>query len=653
VDVDVPAADELRPVTVLFADLVGSTSLGERLALDEVKALVGECVSRMAGCVEQYGGVVQAYQGDGICAYFGVPRAHEDDAERAARAGLEIVEALRGYAREVEVAWGVSDFGVRVGLNSGPAAVGKVGPANDQQVALGDTTNVAARLQAIAEPGTVVVGDDTARLLEQRFVVEPLGERSVKGRAQPVQVWRLVGRRAAEREAPAGPLVGREREVATLQEVAEDLVASGRGQLVFLTGDAGIGKTRLLRELRSRVSGEATWLEGACASYGGAPYQPFVDALRNWLGVGEGEPSLVARTRLRAKLGGEEAELEQLLGAGAGQGDPRAAYVRWLGRLVEERPVVVALEDVHWADESTVTLARDVAELAEHAPLLLVATLRADRSSAGWQLHTQLLSEHGHRATAFAIPPLDDAAAGRLLTMLLPGGLDEQSEREILERAGGNALYVEELLQTLVAGGGIVRGRTWTLTPAAAELPAALERLLVARIDLLLPSSRRLAQLAAVAGHEFGVRLLEQARGADEGALQQGFTALLRAEILRERARRPEVVYAFKHVLLREAALATLTPADRRALHGRIARGLEQLHGGTTDEVVEQLAEHYARSDELAKALEYLERAGAKAAAVGAPGDADRFWRRAAKVARRLGDSAAESRVERLLSGAS
>jgi predicted ATPase len=149
------------------------------------------------------------------------------------------------------------------------------------------------------------------------------------------------------------------------------------------------------------------------------------------------------------------------------------------------------------------------------------------------------------------------------------------------------------------------------------------------------------------------VRLLEQARGADEGALQQDFTALLRAEILRERARRPEVVYAFKHVLLREAALATLTPADRRELHGRIARALEQLHGGTTDEVVEQLAEHFARSDELAKALEYLERAGAKAAAVGATSDADRFWRRAAKVARRLGASAAGSRIDRLLSGGS
>src|SRR5437762_1755590 len=192
--------DEMRPITALFADIAGSTGLGERLGPDEVKALIGECVTRMSGAVEELGGTVQAYMGDGICAYFGVPQAHEDDPERAARAALRILEVVGEYGRDIEQAWGISGFGVRVGLNSGPTAVGLVGAADPQTVALGDTTNVAARLQAAAAPGTIVVGETTARHLGSRFVLEPLGEVSVKGRTGAVPAWRLDGLAVADEE---------------------------------------------------------------------------------------------------------------------------------------------------------------------------------------------------------------------------------------------------------------------------------------------------------------------------------------------------------------------------------------------------------------------------------------------------------------------
>ena len=189
--------DEMRPITALFADIVGSTGLGERLGPDEIKALVGECVTRMSRAVEDFGGVIQAFMGDGICAYFGVPAAHEDDPERAARAALRIIGVAAAYAGEVEAAWGIEGFNVRVGVNSGPAAVGLVGGEDSQTVALGDTTNVAARLQGAAEPGSIAIGPGTASRLDERFVLEPLGEVTVKGRTGSVTASRLVGPRPA------------------------------------------------------------------------------------------------------------------------------------------------------------------------------------------------------------------------------------------------------------------------------------------------------------------------------------------------------------------------------------------------------------------------------------------------------------------------
>src|SRR5262245_22498949 len=272
--------DEMRPITALFADIVGSTGLGERLGPDEVKALVGECVTRMSRAVEEFGGVIQAYMGDGICAYFGIPAAHEDDPERAARAALRIIGVASGYAAEVEQAWGIQGFNIRVGVNSGPAAVGMVGAEDAQTVALGDTTNVAARLQGAAEPGAIAVGPGTATRLAERFVLEPLGEVAVKGRTEPVSASRLVGPRPAAEPPPGTPLFGRDAELAQLAESNADLGA-GRGQVLLVVGDAGLGKTRMLAELRALSGGDVTWLDGRCLSYGaGSPYGPFVELLR-------------------------------------------------------------------------------------------------------------------------------------------------------------------------------------------------------------------------------------------------------------------------------------------------------------------------------------------------------------------------------------
>ena len=282
----VEAKDELRPVSVLFADIVGSTPLAERLEPEDFTALIGGCVDRMCRAVEQFGGVIDAYMGDGIAAFFGFPAATEDDADPAASAALSVVRAIDSYADEVRKTWS-SELNVRVGVNSGQVAIGVVGAAERHPVALGDTMNLAARLQGNAEPGTIVIGGATARKLRGRFLVTLLGHVAVRGRERPVEAWRLLSERPERARAPsdACALVGRAKETAHLAAAAEALRA-GRGQLVLVDGEPGIGKTRLLEWLRHDLGDSVTWLEGHCVSYGGqALYHAPAEALRSWVAV--------------------------------------------------------------------------------------------------------------------------------------------------------------------------------------------------------------------------------------------------------------------------------------------------------------------------------------------------------------------------------
>jgi class 3 adenylate cyclase len=652
--------DEMRPITALFADIVGSTGLGERLGPDEVKALVGECVTRMSRAVEEFGGSVQAFMGDGICAYFGVPTAHEDDPERAARAALRIIDVAATYAAEVQAAWGIEGFNVRVGLNSGPAAVGVVGGQDSQTVALGDTTNVAARLQSAAEPGTIAIGPGTASRLGDLYVLEPLGDISVKGRQGSVAASLLVGPRPAAEPPSRTPLVGRDRELARLRETVADLRA-GRGQALVLVGDAGLGKTRMLAELRALLADGGTWLEGRCVSYGaGSPYGPFVQALRTWLGAEEAEAELALRTKLRARAGtllGPQQERvlpylglllsvrldpdveRELLTLSADELAARMqdAFATWAEALASIKPVAIAVDDLHWADHGTRELAERVLALADRAAVLLAVALRPDPASEGWAFRLSAQTAFAHRVLELPLPPLSPDASRELIASLTPGGLiSDAVADELVTKAEGNPLYVEELLRALLEAGGD-RRRTWTITPAtAAELPPALEALLVARIDRLPPGARRLAQVAAVVGREFPVSVASAVAGSTDPDGDVG--ALLRADIVREVRRFPELECTFRHGLLQESALSTLTPTNLRELNGRVGEAMEAYLGEVTGERLEQLAFYFYRSDHSAKALSYLDRAAEHAVSVEAPARAQELWERARRLSERIGD---------------
>jgi predicted ATPase len=533
---------------------------------------------------------------------------------------------------------------VKVGINTGRVSVGRVGAGNPQIAAFGDAVNVAAHLTVATAPGTIAVGDETARRLAHRFTIEPVGALEVRGRTQPVVASRLVGPLGGTRPSRLRPLVGRETEVARLHTVASGLDA-GRGQTLLLVGEAGIGKSRVLAELRSIVPERVTWLEGECLSYGGLPSWPFIEVLRLWLGVESGDAEVVVRTRARARLtplfgDGEPRvlpSLARMLGTELGDGtvddarEVRSAYVAWIEALAAEAPVVLALEDMHWAHASTRELAEELLELTDRVPLLLVATLRRDTASEGWRFRTRVLTDFSHRGTEITLDPLPTAAANEILARLLPGVLDRPTSDEIVARAEGNPLYLEELLRALLEGGGLERRhRTWTtnLTPSLL-LPPALENLLVARIDRLADGPRRLAQIAAVLGREFPVRVLEQVAGESTG---DDLAELLRAEIVREVRRYPELVCSFRHGLLQEAALSSLTPGRRRELYGAVATAVEELHAGSLDDHLEQLAHYHAQSGNVAQGAAYLERAAARADELGADSRAAELRERSRKL---------------------
>ena len=656
----VEAEDELRPVSVLFADIVGSTLLAERLEPEDFAALIGGCVDRMCRAVEQFGGVIDAYMGDGIAAFFGFPAATEDDADRAATAALSVVKAIDGYANEVRETWSLPDLNVRVGVNSGQVAIGVVGGAERHPVALGDTMNVAARLQGAAAPGTIVIGGATAQKLRGRFLVAPLGHVAVRGRERPVEAWRLLSARPDRSRREPSRLVGRVNETAQLASAA-DALRGGQGRLVLLDGEPGIGKTRLLEWLREQLRDDVTWLEGHCTSFGGQPlYQAPAEALRRWVAVDD----VVQRTSTLERLGidpdalpylatilAADAGNEHAGGANGSMGDFSAAlgraYASWINGLCREGPVVLAIHDIHWADHSTLELVDCLVNLLDKLPLMIAATSRAAADANDRQLRERARLGRPDRIVELTLGPLSEVEADELLSQLAPGELAPEARHEVIALAEGNPFYLEQLLRSLLESGGLAARRTWALTLPATQLPTGLESLLVARIAALPRDARRVAQVGAILGRTFAPTLLAPASGVED--VELNLARLLRANIIREVRAVPNREYAFTHGLLQEAALSTLPRARRRELYRLVAAAHEQVFIDSLDDQLERLAFYHARGGDLERALDYLERAANRATSLSAHTQAAGLWSRAATIAERINDPEVRNRIERRL----
>jgi ABC-type oligopeptide transport system substrate-binding subunit/class 3 adenylate cyclase len=635
--------EERKVLTAVFADVVGSTALAERLDPEDVKLVVGEAIARIVGEVESLGGHVKDLAGDGVLAFFGAPTTREDDAERAVRCALRIVGEMEEYTREVRRGWGAEGFGVRVGAATGAVVVGEVGAGSRvEYAAFGDTVNVAARLQSAAQPGSVLVDDATHRAVERLFDWGDAVQLELKGKSEPVAARPVLGVSAGGRTQRGLPgvetrLVGRSRELGLGREALEAL-RSGRGGVLVVSGDAGIGKTRLLNELRELAEREgSSWLEGRCVSYGESlPYWPFRDLLRGeWIGAGVEEPELRVRVGLRRRLeqlfdgradelypylgGLLEVALEHEAASRTSQLSPEALQWRTFEvvgqlffRLAEESPLVLALEDLHWADPTSVQLLEQLLSLAEDAPVLLVLSLRPERDHSAWGLREHAAREFPHLLREIDLGPLGDADGELLAALVAPATLPADLERRVLEAADGNPFFLEELVRSLADVGALVRvDDGWRFDHAVeVEVPPTVEKAILARLDRLSPQARELVTAASALGRTFALPLLEGVLGElPEDALHE----LQRLGLLRQSRRWPQPEYRFRHALIQETAYRTLLGEQRTRLHRRAAEWLEERYADREAEVLGLLAYHWLRAEDEEKAAGYLLRAGDKA----------------------------------------
>jgi class 3 adenylate cyclase len=539
---------ERKPVTALFADVVGSTALAEQMDPEDWTAMINEAFDLMSRAVFRYEGTIAQLQGDAMLAFFGAPIAHEDDPERAILASLDMIAATDEFAEQLKSSQGI-DFRIRAGINSGPVMVGNIGSdLRYEYTALGDAVNVAARMQAAATPGTILVTEMTRRLTGDVFELEDLGDIEVKGKAEPIHAFRVIGRKAAPARrrglASVGldsPMVGRADQLARLTSLL-DVIEAGRGRAAFIIGEPGLGKSRLLAELKAVALAPPSgtrWFEGHCVSYGRRlPYHLLIDLLRSILGLSFAATEQEARATLDAALieilGEEQAEVEDtapylasLLGLpfrpgeavqtdapDVLQGRYVAATHRLLRGLTRRGPVVVVWEDIHWADPASIDVARQVMPLAAQLPILFVAATRGETDSPGWALISHARELFGDAVGEIRLESLTEADSRALIANLLEiESLPARVRDLILARSDGNPFFVEEVVRMLIERGVIVQeGSRWVATDdvGAIEIPETLHGLLLARIDQLPDDAKRSLRVAAVIGRQFPVRVLER-----------------------------------------------------------------------------------------------------------------------------------------------
>ena len=639
---------ERKPVTVLFCDLVGSTGLAEGLGPDAMHDLLNRFFEAALAEIHRYEGTVNQFLGDGFMALFGAPLAHEDHARRAALAALDVSRAL---SKPLLLDTGAQvTLSVRMGLNTGLVVVGAIGDnLRMDYTAVGDCTHLAARLQQAAAPGTILVSATTARLIEDHVPCELVGALEIRGLSSPITAFRLTGAAASpssdgrSRKARSR-FVGREREAATLRELVAE-AAHGQGRVAGIVGEPGVGKSRLLLEVRGEVGEAATWLEGRCLSFGGAiPYLPVLDLLRVACGIGEVDTPEHAADKVRATLSTlaldpiERAPyLLHLLGlkepdeaVRALGGDVLVARTLdtlrqvWL-RSSRRRPVVLVVEDLHWIDPASETCLASLAETLAGASLVLLTTYRPGYRPS-WIDRSY--------ATQISLAPLRRDDSLRVVHSLLPGlTTDDPLARLILDKAEGNPFFLEELVHAVgdAAGGAL-------------PVPDSVQGVLAARIDRLPETAKHVLQTAAVLGREFPERLLRAIADAPE-RLDADLHDLTRLEFLYERTGADERAYVFKHALTQDVAHATLVTPRRRALHRRAAEALARLDPDRLADLAPRLAHHYLEAESWPEAAEHARRAAEMASRAWANKEALARYDQALLAAERAHRPAGERRA--------
>jgi class 3 adenylate cyclase/tetratricopeptide (TPR) repeat protein len=626
---------ERKQVTVMFCDMEGFTSLTEKLGSEATYSLIDRIYEILIHKVHDYEGTVNELTGDGIMALFGAPIALEDAPQRAIRSALAIHREITGFSNRIKQEKGIPTLKMRIGIHTGPVVVGTLG--NDLRVefkAVGDTVNLASRMEGLAEPGTTYVTEDTFKLTEGFFRFEALGEKQIKGKEEPVKVYRVIApstrrtRFDVSAERGLTPFIGRERELELLLDGFQR-VKVGKGQAFSILSEAGVGKSRLLYEFRKAVANEdVTFLEGRCLSYSrSVAYHPVIEILKSNFDIHEGAGDQEIREKVKKGLGligiDEPSTLPYLLellsvkdsGIDQISMSPEAKKDRIIEacrKIVlkgsEVRPLVMAFEDLHWLDKSSEDVLRNHLESIPGSRVLLIFTYRPEF------VHTWGAKSYHNQLT---LHRLSNRESLEMVTHLLgTKEIERALEEMILEKTEGVPFFIEEFIKSLKDLKIIERKENaYCLSKDIHQLtiPSTIQDVIMARVDSLPGGAKEVLQTGSVVEREFSYPLISRVTGLPEKELFSHLSVLKNSELLYERGIYPHSTYVFKHALTREAVYDSILAKRKKKLHEEIGKSIEELYKDSLNEHYEVLAEHYSLSENHLKAAEYSRLAGRKA----------------------------------------